>query len=97
MPLVNTREMQYGSKFHLKRKHYSNLRLHHNTYTKRDHAKRLYYITQSIVLELKIRLLLEQNTKEIKTGHYFNLSLTYTKPLFRGLTLKSYTFIKTVP
>lgn len=57
----------------------------------------MYYITQSIVLELKIRLLLEQNTKEIKTGHYFNLSLTYTKPLFRGLTLKSYTFIETVP
>ena len=59
--------------------------LRHNTYTKRDHAKRLYYITQSIVLELRIRLLLEQNTEEIKTGHYFNLSLTYIKPLFRGL------------
>ena len=69
--------------------------LRHNTYTKRDHGKCLYYITQSIVLELKIRLLLEQNPEEIKTGHYFNLSLTYITTSME--TLKTYTFIKTIP
>ena len=84
--LSSTREKcSRGRNFILKENIISNLMLRHNTYTKRDHGKRLYYITQSIVLELKIRLLLEQNPEEIKTGYYFNLSLTYIKPLFRGV------------
>ena len=45
----------------------------------------LYYTEYSPWLELKLCLLLEKNPEEIKTEHYFNLSLTYIKPLFRGL------------